>query len=224
MRFAQLSQGIRHLTDEMRSVTQANRIAIDQEKRLVTWRGHRSGIRSNAYYPMEFQFMLDTQQYSLLLSDQSFFQFYYQFDDEDVLLKARLAYYPVPTNLNITQEEIIEGAEAALEKEEGDIFNHLYNLSELMELHSISPVNTSHVRFDYDSKCETHEPAHIQYGGLNDLRLPADFVPQPLAFVELVHPLLNREDVIDPARLGHARNNYLGLERCEKIIVIGHHL
>lgn len=174
------------------------------------------------YYPMEFQFMLDTQQYSLLLSDQSFFQFYYQFDDNDVLQKARLAYYPMPTNVDVTQEEVIEGAETALDKEDSDIFNHLYNLAELMELHRLTPVNTSHVRFDYDSTCTAHEPAHIQYGGLNDLRLPANFVPQPLAFVELVHPLLRKEDEIAAARLGHARNHPHGLERCEKIIVLGH--
>lgn len=222
MRFAQLRQGIQHLIDEMHPITQMNRISVDPGARLVTWRGRRTGIRNNMYYPMEFQFMLDTQQYSLLLSDQSFFQFYYQFDNNDVLQKARLAYYPVPANVDVTQEEVIEGAETALDKEDNDIFDHLYNLSELMELHRLTPVNTSHVRFDYDSTCTAHEPAHIQYGGLNDLRLPADFVPQPLAFVELVHPLLRKEGEITAVRLGHARNHPQGLERCEKIIVLGH--
>jgi acyl-CoA thioesterase len=54
-----------------------------------------------------------------------------------------------------------------------------------MELQSQNPSNTSHVRFDYDPEVKAHSPSHLQLSGLHEFRIPANYFPQPLAFIQL---------------------------------------
>jgi hypothetical protein len=222
MRYAQAAQGVEHFLGELDALIQVDRTVRDKGSHLITWRGRQSGIETNAYYPLEFQYLLDQQQYSVRLIDESFFQIFYKFSEDDRLVAARLAYYPAPMPLHVTAEDLVDSAEAALDRGDEELFNNLYSLSELMSLKSLHPANTSHVRFDYDSTCVSHEPAHLQFGGINDLRLPANFVPLPLAFLELVLPLIDAKHEMGVAGLGHARNNHLPLAQCSKIILLSH--
>ncbi|MGY5710405.1 hypothetical protein ACXHPE_17245, partial [Vibrio cincinnatiensis] len=51
--------------------------------KAITWGSYRPGILSNISYPREYQLLVDTSQYSYLLKDNSFFQFYFGYDDKE---------------------------------------------------------------------------------------------------------------------------------------------
>lgn len=224
MSFALLRQGMLHVAEALRPVLQVENVLIDEAERAVSWRNRRSGIIRGTYYPLEYQALLDSQQYSFLLADGSFFQFFYAFRDDD-LRSARIAYYPSPLGTNDRVESLLGAAEGALERADEDLYEHLFNSAELLELHGRAPVNTSHIRFDFDPNAHAaHSPAHIQYGAINDLRLPANFVPLPMAFLELILPIL-QEGVARPMTAMHlnfARNHVHDLAPLETLISLSH--
>ena len=133
---------------------------------------------------------MDTQQYSILLKDSSFFQFYYQFEKSGKLKTARLAYYPKPVQTPHLQEDLLNAGEDALERQDNDLYDHLYNWVELLETDIGRPANTSHFRFDFDSKVISHSKSHLQFGAIQEFRVPANSFPLPVAFIELCSPLL----------------------------------
>ena len=45
----------------------------------ISWSNYQKGIIKNTYYPIEYQSIIDRRQYSLLFSDLSAIQFYYNF-------------------------------------------------------------------------------------------------------------------------------------------------
>ena len=111
MRLPLVRQGINHVVRYLEKVTQISNIDMNQDG-LISWFGYRPGTMRNAYDPMEYQQLIDTQQYSLLLSDGSFFQFYFSFEEQN-LTAARLAYYPKPLSTIETQDDIFSSAEEA---------------------------------------------------------------------------------------------------------------
>lgn len=211
MRFPLVQQGMNHVIGYLDKVTQISNIDMKQDG-LISWYGYQPGMSRNAYYPMEYQRLLDNQQYSLLLSDGSFFQFYFLFVKQD-LAAARLAYYPRPLSTDETQEDMFSSAEEALDREDVTLYEHLYNWVELMDVGITSPANTSHIRFDYDPTAGSHSSSHLQFGAIQKFRIPADFVPQPLAFVELCKGLYLNPGDFEASQLGFARNNRLALAR-----------
>lgn len=83
----------------------------------ITWKNYNTGI-SKFLYSREYTDLINKRQYSFLLKDKSFFQFYYNYSKEKVLTKAKLAYYPMPVSL--IEEDVVSTLEEYYE-EENDI-------------------------------------------------------------------------------------------------------
>lgn len=211
MNFAHACMGVinakRHLSDKI----QLDNVQVAQGEKAISWIGRKPGIVKNLYYPLEYQFLIDTHQYSLLLSDGSFFQFFYQFDTEENMTGARLAFYPRPMATRDSVEQMLAAADEAMEREDNELFDHLYNWTELMELKGQMPSNTSHIRFDYDPKVQTHSPSHLQLGGLHEFRIAANYFPQPLAFIQLCEMTYASERTLEIKDLAFERRHALML-------------
>lgn len=218
MNFAHVCQGVINAKNHLGDQTQIDNIQVDRAGRSVSWHGRKSGIIKSLYYPLEYQFLIDSHQYSLLLSDGSFFQFFYSFDVNDKLVSARLAFYPRPLPTRDLVEHMLAAADEALEREDDDLFDHLYNWTELMELKGQNPSNTSHIRFDYDSNVEAHSPSHLQLSGLHEFRIPANYFPQPLAFVQLCEMTYANERTLVSANLAFEKRHALMLQQPEDLI------
>lgn len=190
MNFSRAAQGVENAKAFLSPITQVNCLSVQPANKLITWAGRKPGIFKDAYYPLEYQHLVDTQQYSMMLSDGSFFQFYYLFDHDDILQKARLAYYPKPFSTRDSLDALMGAADDAIARADENLYEHLYNCVELLELQNKSPSNTSHIRFDYDATVTIHSPSHIQLGSIQEFRVSAGFYPQPLAFVQLCSRLL----------------------------------
>lgn len=221
MRFAKACQGLENAISHLTGVVQINNTLVLNSDRTISWVGRTPGIIKGVYYPLEYQFLLDRQQYSLLLSDGSFFQFYYSFNASKELEKACLTYYPRPMSTRDTVDELLEAAEEAFERDDEQLYEHLYNWTELLEIKQKAPSNTSHVRFDFDRNVTSHCQSHIQFSGIQELRLPADFFPQPLAFVQLCEAMLPDVDALDEKKLSFEKGNSLVLQRPSTLISLG---
>jgi len=211
MRYAQAHQGVLNAKRILAPITQGDSITCDAPSRLISWDNYKSGIMKGRYYPLEYQRLIDLHQYSILMTDGSFFQFFYQFNEIDVLQRARLAYYPRPINTVDSSDDLMLEAEQALDREDEFLYEHLFNWIELLEQGMSIPTNTSHIRFDYDKFVTSHAPAHLQFGGVQNFRLPANFCPLPLAFVQMCQALIEKINPIDSATLGFERNNVMKL-------------
>lgn len=220
MKFAQVQQGMSHVVKVLKPLTQINLIKECAAQRMISWKQHLPGINQGVYYPVEYQHLLDNHQYSILLTDGSFFQFYYEFGADAKLRLGKLAYYPHPCPTIGSHESLFEAAEAALDAEDTDLSEHLFNRLDLLEKGGTTITNTSHIRFDYDQGVVTHEAAHLQLGAIQDFRVPSTFYPLPVAFVELVASLLNGFGAISAQHIGHARNNCLQLDMSQRIITL----
>ncbi|WP_281718906.1 DUF2290 domain-containing protein [Pandoraea apista] len=223
MRYASVSQNIQYVCDLLAPVTQMENIEKRTGERVVTYSGRLPGILNRTYYPLEYQFLLDRQQYSLLLSDGSFFQFYYAFDAEDRLSAARLAFYPPPISTHDDDEALIEAAEKSAESEDEFLFEHLNSCVELIDALKIHPANTGHFRFDYDPTAKgTHAISHLQFSGVNNIRLSASFFPMPSAFIEMISSGIANLPALDGPCIGHARNNALRTDAGDGLIYLSH--
>lgn len=222
MRLAHARQGLNNAIAYLGNAIQVQNTTVSENDRTISWRGRTTGILKGIYYPLEYQFLLDRQQYSALLSDGSFFQFYYLFDPEGKLKQARLAFFPAPISTRDSIEDLLCAAEGALDREDEQLYEHLYNWTEWLEIKQRAPSNTSHIRFDFDRSVTTHCQSHIQFSGVQELRVPADFFPQPLAFVQLCETMLPTIGTINAHQLGFERNNILSLERPNQLITLGH--
>ncbi len=220
MNLAEITQSINYVVTGLKNSIQLNLIKTNTNS--VSWADYRAGIFKNTYYPLEYQWHLDNHQYSLILSDQSFFQFYYLFDSEG-LKSARLAYYPKPISTVDSLDDHISAAESALYMEEEDLSNHLLNVVEEIENNSIYPSNTSHFRFDFDRGARSHEPAHLQFGGVNDIRLPANFFPLPYSFVHLVGSSFKQgKFTAEASAFSHSKGRQLVTENINCLIALTH--
>ncbi|HLC44400.1 MULTISPECIES: DUF2290 domain-containing protein [Stutzerimonas] len=212
MRFANACQGLINALERLRPIVQSDNTLVMQGERTISWRGRRPGILTGLYYPFEYQALIDSQQYSILLQDGSFFQFYYSFSNDESLIGARLAFYPRPLPVKDGIEEFFEGAQRAIDREDNEIYEHLYNWTEIIEQLDILPANTSHLRFDYDPSAKSHCKAHIQFSGINDLRIPADFVPLPLGFINFCEDIFWPGDKLNLEALMFEARNRLTLD------------
>lgn len=220
MNFAIASQGLNQVATTLFSLTQVNNIAIDRTAKNIGWYGRKPGIQKNVYYPIEYQYLLDTQQYSLLMTDSSFFQFFFDFNDADELVSARLAYYPCPVKTSHDADTLLDAAEAALDREDNDLYDHLFNWVELLETDIGKPANTSHFRFDFDSKVTAHSKSHLQFGAIQEFRIPANSFPLPAAFIQLCSPLFSNFPTIPAEHLVFARDRKFGQPANSELIFI----
>lgn len=147
---------------------------------VISWDNYISGINSDLYVK-DFENMVDNRQFSFLLKDSSIVQIYYQTDDEK-FIKYKLAYYPTPVVKKLTSDEI----EDYFDEATNDLYLSYY--SQLIDTfgEEIVYTNSNHVRFDYDSKVESHFKNHIQFGGINDLRIPVKFFIVPFCFIDFI--------------------------------------
>ncbi|ATS37578.1 MULTISPECIES: DUF2290 domain-containing protein [Xanthomonas] len=203
---AAVQQGMQHVRSVLRPILQVDR-AIVGSSGVITWANRQRGIDRDIYYALEYQYLIDNAQYSFLLQDGSFVQMYYEFSALG-LLKARLAYYPPPLRVNARAVDFLSAAESFYETQDGEkIGDHLFNWYEAIEENRDLPLNTSHLRFDFDRGVTSHAPSHIQYGALQDLRLAADCFPMPASFIEILSPMLGLDLDVSSVEVNHARNN-----------------
>lgn len=207
--FASVQQGLEYARSILLPVLQVDRTQVDVNSQTITWHNRVKGINRDAYYPLEYQYLLDKGQYSFLLSDASFLQMYYSFRD-NALQSARLAYYPAPLRLRARSEDFLDAAESFSELDE-TMFDHLYNWYEAIEERRDLPLNTSHLRFDFDARAISHAKSHIQFGAIQDVRLSADHYPMPVSFLQAVADCISVTIAGESAEVGHARNNIFPL-------------
>lgn len=184
---------------------------VDQTNpKVITWKNYHSGILSNISYPREYQILVDTYQYSYLLKDNSFFQFYFSYDDKDILTKCKIAYYPAPTFTKESVENIEEYRETAA----GWLCDILDEVALDMLENDTKLTQNSHIRFDYDAKVESHSKCHLQFGGINDFRIASKKLVLPFAFFTKIITDFNpqwldeiKSPKIRDASLRHGINN-----------------
>ena len=58
---------------------------------------------------------------------------------------------------------------------------------------------------------------------IQELRLPANFFPQPLAFVQLCEGMIPNINAIDETKLSFEKKNCLILNRPNNLILLEHH-
>ena len=146
------------------------------EEKSIGWNSYKSGIYSGWVYAKEYQELVDNRQYSFLISDGSFFQFYYEWKDE--LVKIKLAYYPVPVKLNNPSLELLEAAnDSGIE-----MLEQLYFDSEDWRGKGFDVVNTSSIRIDFDPEQSSHSKCHMQYGSINEIRMHSEVLVNPFTF------------------------------------------
>lgn len=206
MNFHAVTQGIELARRYLRPMLQVDLSLAMPSTRTVGWRNRVAGINRDVYYPLEYQYLLDRSQYSFLLSDSSFLQMFYRFDDAG-LVAARLAYYPAPLRLSVRGDDFLSAAEAMGAAEDSAMFDHLLNWYEAIDERRDLPLNSSHFRFDFDRGAASHPPSHMQFGAIQELRISADHFPLPLAFVELIRPCISDMGPIAASDLQHARNH-----------------
>lgn len=138
MNFSLVKQSLNHVEAFLKPVTQQKLIEIKEKESIISWTNRKPGIYNEVYYPIEYQCVIDSRQYSLLLNDGSFFQFFYDFNVKSKKLeKAKLAFYPSPIDSRTSLDELNEAAELAFEYNE-ELYNHLDNWIDLLEIKNIS--------------------------------------------------------------------------------------
>lgn len=179
MNKAAIVQSIENVRIVYKKELQASNVSVAEDE--ISWRAYNPGIFSNIPYLKEYRTLLDAQQYSFLFLDNSFAQIYYNFDVKGVLLKAKLAYYPPPQNTKITVDELYEDFNDANEWLIESLIEQAQDMDGEERL-----INTSHVRFDFDSSVKSHYKAHLQFGGANDFRMGSEKIPLPFSFIDLM--------------------------------------
>jgi hypothetical protein len=171
----------------------------------VSWNGYETGFVSDLLYADEHARLLQKRQYSLLLYDRSFIQFYYKFDDTGELTSGRLAYYPSPIQVHgEVLEEYLERLEMTGETLIDDYYQHLH------EHFGQGGVitNSSHIRIDYDPSAEGHAICHLQLGSISQFRIGADVQMTPFTFWHWVVQQLLDADGIERFRSISDKRNY----------------
>ena len=147
----------------------------------ISWNRYESGIYSKLLYAKEYEELVSRRQYSFLLKDKSFFQFYYDFVGHEIN-KAKLCYYPYPI---ANQEDDIALEEYFCQSGTDILECYYFGLKELRDIGVVS-TNNSHFRLDFDSKVDSHCKSHAQYSGINELRIPFNHIVDPLLFFEFI--------------------------------------
>lgn len=149
----------------------------DRTASTISWRNYKPGIDKGFAYAAVYQRLIDSRQYSFLLEDNSFFQFFFEWENQE-LRKAKLAFYPTPVKISGALNSLLESAELS----GVDLLEELYFGAEAWVNRGIDIVNTSYIRLDYDSKVDTHSKCHIQVASINEIRITSQYLINPFNF------------------------------------------
>lgn len=179
MKICLIKRGLENISSIYSSLLLETNTVIEKDK--VSWPGYKPGIFKNIVYAAEFQRLIDDRQFSLLLTDNSFFQFYYLWEGDEITA-AKLCYYPSPVVISGAIDELRKTAE-----ESGiDLIEELYFGAEGWAELGIDVVNTSHIRLDYDSTVTSHSPCHLQFAAFNCFRISSEVLLNPFVFFEWI--------------------------------------
>jgi hypothetical protein len=179
---------------------------------LTSWSNYEKGIYKGIVYAALYQKLLDKRQYTFLLEDNSFFQFFFEWNGNE-LIKARLAFYPTPVKISGALENLLESAELS----GVDLIEEMYFGAEAWFERGIDIVNTSSLRVDYDSSVTSHVKCHIQLESINELRITSKHLLNPFIFFTWIISHLNLKDY-DAILAGHSyvtAFNYHKTRHCE---------
>ena len=101
---------------------------VDSENDVISWKNYSPGV-SKKMYAREFEDLKNNRQYSFLLKNKGFIQFYYDFRNGK-LNKAKLAYYPYPVVLKESMENVEEYYDTTDDTVLGEYYFDLYKLTE----------------------------------------------------------------------------------------------
>lgn len=156
----------------------------------ISWEKYHHYVGKRAYV-RQYEHLLSSRQYSFLLRDGSFFQFFYDFKASGKINAARLAFYPAPMESQKYNEVMTALNDIGLDVDWSDDF--------LIEYYSDSDAlvqveNLSHVRIDYDSSVTSHSKGHMQYGALNSLRIATKHIVSPFVFFDFIVRSVHADD------------------------------
>jgi hypothetical protein len=176
MNYEQAKNSLLEVKKLLKDITIGQPFHFDDGVKEISWGNYKPGIPNGQSYVKEYYDLVNSQQYSFLLFDGSFLQFYYEFVENDQLNRSRCAYYPRPS---VFCEEVSEGF---IEYSQNELAES--SLIEMaLEDSNIYLTNTSHIRFDFDAKVGAHCKSHLQFGGHNSLRVCSNHIIDPVFFV-----------------------------------------
>ncbi|MBN7769033.1 DUF2290 domain-containing protein [Marinobacter daepoensis] len=182
----------------------------------ISWSPYRPGIDKYLAYAREYERLLNDRQFSFLLIDDSFIQFYYKWDEKG-LEKARLAYYPKPLKVVENKEELLDFLE---ENETDALMEFYFGAVDWMES-GVDIVNTSHVRLDFDRDVEAHSSCHLQLGAINDLRIASSDLINPVIFWHWILRQVMREEY-SPMLASNIVEKFLKYEFSRSVLKFSH--
>lgn len=196
-----------------RSLTDINncfsKVLLDSNIEIVnnvaSWKDYKPGIDKGFAYAAVYQRLIDNRQYSFLLNDNSFFQFFFEWEYHQ-LKKAKLAFYPTPVKISGALSSLLESAELS----GVDLLEELYFGAEAWVTRGIDIVNTSYLRLDYDSDVTSHSKCHIQIASINELRITSQYLINPFNFFSWIteHLKLKNFDTIQASQGYQNATNY----------------
>lgn len=133
-------------------------------------------------YPDYYRYALENDNYDILLKDNSFLQFTFDYDSIKKNGIIRLAYYP--SICQISYEEFLKMNELTYDEcREEFIDDYQQYLIEQI------PENTTPLRYDFDPNLyteRTHSSSHVHFGDSEDIRVPLNSIIKPVLFSKLV--------------------------------------
>ncbi|MBT0812977.1 DUF2290 domain-containing protein [Litoribacter ruber] len=129
---------IKELLDQIKTVFKDIILSTNYEKiseNILSWPNYKPGIFKNIY-SKEYEFIVKNRQYSFLLKDNlGCIQFFYEFNNGEVL-KIKMAYYPYPVVLNENVTEVESFLDESYDEtlleyyyDIWEIFNHEFELN-----------------------------------------------------------------------------------------------
>lgn len=168
---------------------------------IISWPNYQSPPH-NLYYAREYEYLIEKQQYSFLLQDGSVIQIYYKFEEatepgkkktkkKTELTEYRLALCPYPL-ITLEDNSQLEGYGCeSYDETLCDLYQELLKEKAMR----LKLTNTSHIRFDYDSRVESHDKSELQIGAIKNFRLPFSNIIYPFVFVDFAMKNLFRKEV-----------------------------
>ncbi len=154
---------------------------FERKGSIISWSNYNSGIEDD-FYLFNYDSVLKRRQYSFLLIDSSIVQLFYQFNDDNELLKYKLAYYSNPQ----IEEYNTEDVEDYYDEGVNDLIKeHLIELFSSLEKGMVIS-KTNQIRFDYVADEPNHCKSHLQIGGMNDLRIHSKSLILPFHLFEII--------------------------------------
>ena len=180
---------------------------IAHDRHSISWKNYSPG-NTQTVYKLAYTALKDSRQFSLLLTNDAIIQFYYQFNANNVLEKAKLHYYPSPVIADekqagrcIIHEEQMPGAgqpfagtaaayEPAAASEAKSLLGKLcqQELGVLQERFGrrFSVDSALHIRLEYDHFVAGNNQFELQFSNLHTIRIPLQKVISPFLFMDFI--------------------------------------